>query len=224
MRSLRYPFPSERGVAIEGPFVLFKTTQGGEGETLIGSHDVEIWQKGYLSGVDLCPSPNWDERPADTKVCLLVLHSISLPSGEYGGGNIERFFANKLDFNAHRSFNEIRDLRVSTHFFIDRLGKLTQFVSCDKRAWHAGRSSWNEKINCNDYSIGIELEGTDYSFFEEIQYVSLRSLCTKICKRYPIQACVGHSHVALPRGRKTDPGIGFKWQNLSLAPHISVPI
>ena len=150
---------------------------------------------------------------------LVVLHSISLPPGVYGGDAIERFFTNRLDPSAHPYFAQIADLQVSAHFLIRRDGDLLQFVSCDQRAWHAGRSSWRGRDNCNDWSVGIELEGLEGQGFESAQYPALATLLRAISRRYPVRELVGHEHVA--PGRKLDPGAGFDWS--VLVPQPGVP-
>lgn len=144
---------------------------------------------------------------------LVVLHSISLPPGVYGGGAVERLFTNTLDWDAHPYFQTIRGLKVSAHFFIRRDGDLLQFVSCDDRAWHAGQSSFRGRDNCNDYSIGIELEGLEGQTFEPAQYECLSALLRAVSNYYPIRHLVGHSDIA--PGRKLDPGPGFDWSRLS---------
>jgi AmpD protein len=141
-----------------------------------------------------------------------VLHSISLPPGEYGGDAVERLFTNRLDWDAHPYYGQIRGLEVSTHFFIRRGGETLQFVSCDERAWHAGRSSWQGRDNCNDFSIGIELEGLEGETFEPAQYEALARLLKAVAARYPLRHVAGHEHVA--PGRKIDPGPGFDWNEL----------
>lgn len=145
-------------------------------------------------------------------VSVLVVHSISLPPGEYGGDAIERLFTNRLDWAAHPYFEKIRGIEVSAHFLIRRDGELVQFVSCDRRAWHAGRSRWRGREDCNDFSVGVELEGLEGRTFEAAQYAALVSLVRGIARRYPIEAMVGHEHVA--PGRKADPGAGFEWLRL----------
>jgi AmpD protein len=142
----------------------------------------------------------------------VVLHSISLPPGEYGGDAIELLFTNRLDWGAHPYFSSIRGLRVSAHFLVRRDGSTLQFVSCDQRAWHAGRSVWQGCEDCNHYSIGIELEGLEGSVFEPAQYRQLARLLRALAARYPIEEAVGHEDVA--PGRKFDPGAGFDWHGL----------
>lgn len=140
---------------------------------------------------------------------LLVVHSISLPPGVYGGLEIEQFFTNRLDWNAHPYFASIRDMRVSAHFLVRRDGRVVQFVSCDRRAWHAGESSWRGRENCNDFSVGVELEGLEGDRFEPPQYAALAELAVALGRRYPIEDVAGHEHIA--PGRKGDPGDGFDW-------------
>lgn len=169
---------------------------------------------GWLSAARTCISPNFGPRPSGTLVDLVVIHSISLPPGEYGGDAIERLFTNRLDWDAHPYYQQIRGIEVSAHFVVRRDGELLQFVSCDQRAWHAGRSSWRGRENCNDYAIGIELEGLEGETFEAAQYDTLAALLRQLALRYPLQNVVGHEHVA--PGRKLDPGPGFDWQRLML--------
>ena len=177
---------------------------------------------GWLAGIRCVFSPNQGERPVDEKVSLVVLHNISLPPDEFGGDWVEQFFVNRLDRTAHPYFEEIADLQVSAHFFIKRSGRVIQFVSTDKRAWHAGQSSWNGRANCNDYSIGIELEGCDSQPFTEAQYDALWPLLDALRSRYPIESIAGHCHVA--PGRKTDPGPCFDWAALHrYYPALSLP-
>jgi AmpD protein len=171
--------------------------------------------QGWHRGARRCESPNFGPRPVGCEVSLVVLHSISLPPGEYGGDAIERLFTNRLDFDAHPYFQQIRGLEVSSHFVIRRDGELLQFVSCDARAWHAGRSSWRGRENCNDYSIGIELEGLEGEVFEPAQYEALASLLPALARRYPIVHVAGHEDVA--PGRKIDPGPGFDWARVTAA-------
>ncbi len=171
-----------------------------------------LWHNGWYRPAQHTPSPNFGPRPPNTSVDLIVLHSISLPPGQYGGPEIEALFTNTLDWDSHPYFQEIRGAEVSAHFVIRRDGTLIQFVSCDQRAWHAGRSSHHGRENCNDFSIGIELEGLEGETFEAPQYETLRNLCTDLAQHYPIAQITGHEHVA--PGRKKDPGIGFDWQLL----------
>ena len=157
-------------------------------------------------------SPNCDERPAGVEVSLVILHSISLPPGEYGGDSIERLFTNCLDPQAHPYFQEIHGLKVSSHFLIRRDGEVVQFVPVERRAWHAGASAWRGRSRCNDFSIGIELEGTEDDAFTDAQYRALTSLLKKLRTRLPLRDVAAHSDVA--PGRKTDPGARFDWARL----------
>ena len=157
-------------------------------------------------------SPNQDGRPLDTPITLVLLHSISLPPGEYGGDAIERLFTNRLDSGAHPHFREIADLRVSSHFLIRRDGELLQFVPVERRAWHAGASCWRGRERCNDFSVGVELEGTDDANFTEVQYGRLAQLIGWLRNRLPLRAIAAHSDVAPTR--KSDPGAGFNWSRL----------
>ena len=174
------------------------------------------WRQGWWSGANRRPSPNCGPRPAGIAVELVVLHSISLPPGVYGGDAIERLFNNQLDGNEHPYFAQISGLQVSAHFLLRRDGQALQFVSCDQRAWHAGASHWRGRDNCNDWSIGIELEGLEGEAFEPAQYSELAALLRAIARRYPVQALAGHEHVA--PGRKQDPGAGFDWRLLAAQP------
>ncbi|HJU24576.1 MAG TPA: 1,6-anhydro-N-acetylmuramyl-L-alanine amidase AmpD [Casimicrobiaceae bacterium] len=159
------------------------------------------------------PSPNCDERPRDTAISLLVVHGISLPPGEFGGDAIERLFTNRLDPGAHPYFASIAALRVSAHFLIRRNGALVQFVPCRQRAWHAGESMWRGRSRCNDFSVGIELEGCDDVPYADAQYAMLGGIARALARRYPIAEIVGHSDIA--PGRKTDPGAAFDWTRLA---------
>jgi AmpD protein len=170
------------------------------------------WHEGWWSGAEAIASPNFGQRPAGATVSLVVLHSISLPPGQYGGDAVERLFTNTLDPQAHPAFADLRGLQVSAHFFLRRDGVLLQFVSCDQRAWHAGASSWRGRDNCNDYSIGIELEGLEGDHFEPVQYERLAKLLRVLQTRYGRFDVAGHEHVA--PGRKCDPGPGFDWPGL----------
>ncbi|SFV78026.1 N-acetylmuramoyl-L-alanine amidase AmpD [hydrothermal vent metagenome] len=164
-----------------------------------------------LSSAKQSPSANQNNRPTDI-VSLVVIHNISLPPNEFDNDYIEQFFTNKLDFDAHPYFKTIKDMQVSAHLLIKRDGLVIQFVPFDKRAWHAGDSSFNGQDNCNDFSIGIELEGTDNIAYESVQYQSLNTILKSLKSVYPIQAVVGHSDIA--PGRKTDPGDAFKWDEI----------
>jgi AmpD protein len=168
------------------------------------------WQAGgWLAGIRRIFSPNQEARPAAASVSLIVIHNISLPPDDFTGDWIEQFFVNRLDPTAHPYFATIADLTVSAHFFIRRSGRVVQFVGCDQRAWHAGKSSWKAQENCNDYSVGIELQGNDQTPYTEAQYESLWALVDALRTRYPIAALAGHCHIA--PGRKTDPGPAFDW-------------
>jgi AmpD protein len=169
------------------------------------------WHDGWLKRAVRVESPNYGPRPASSPVDLIVIHSISLPPGEYGGEFVQQLFTNQLDWDAHPYFQQIRGAEVSAHFYIQRTGQLTQFVSTQQRAWHAGKSQWCGRDNCNDFSIGIELEGLEDQPFEIIQYEVLRSLIWDIQREHPlVQDVVGHSDVA--PGRKRDPGDAFNWR------------
>ena len=172
----------------------------------------ERWNQGWHALARHLPSPNFGPRPQDAAVSLVVVHSISLPPGQYGGTQVHELFTNRLDWEVHPYFQQLRGLEVSAHFYIDRAGQLWQFVSCDDRAWHAGTSCFGGRDNCNDFSVGIELEGLDGDAFEPAQYEQLARLCRDLMQRYPIEAVTGHEHVA--PGRKSDPGPGFDWQLL----------
>ena len=162
---------------------------------------------------DLTPRcSNHDERPAGERVRLIVVHAISLPPDEFGGPGVEQLFTNTLDPDAHPYYATIHHLRVSAHYFICRDGQTLCFVDPDRRAWHAGASSWRGRASCNDYSIGIELEGLEGGHFERAQYAQLATLLRALKRRYAIVDVVGHEHVA--PGRKHDPGPGFDWQGL----------
>lgn len=155
------------------------------------------------------PSPNCDARPTDARISLLVIHNISLPPGQFGGPWIVELFTNRLNPAAHPYFASIADLRVSSHFLIRREGTLAQFVPCALRAWHAGDSSWRSRPKCNDFSIGIELEGTDDVPYEDVQYRTLTRLTRALRRRYPLNDIVGHEDIA--PARKSDPGPSFEW-------------
>lgn len=169
-------------------------------------------EMGWLPIARWIPSPNADERPPGKNICLIVIHAISLPPNVFGGTGIVDLFTNRLDPEAHPYYQQIQELRVSSHFLIRRDGEILQFVSCLRRAWHAGISCWQGRDQCNDFSIGIELEGCDQLPFEEVQYLALDSLLAEVFRRYPIEAVVGHENIA--PGRKTDPGPCFDWSRL----------
>lgn len=173
---------------------------------------VPAWTQGWYRDARRLDSPNWGPRPPGMAVDLVVLHSISLPPGEYGGPAVQQLFTNTLDWDAHPYYQQIRGLTVSAHFFVRRDGSLWQFVSCDARAWHAGASCHQGRENCNDFSIGIELEGLEGERFAPAQYRVAAGLCAAIRAHYPIRQVVGHEHVA--PGRKFDPGAGFDWSLL----------
>lgn len=177
---------------------------------------MEREQRGWLVGARHVPSPNYDDRPEGEDVSLVVIHGMSLPPGEYGGAWIDALFTNSLDVNAHPFFAEIEGLKVSSHFLIRRDGELVQYVSLDKRAWHAGHSCFEGRLRCNDFSVGIELEGCDDEPYEEVQYRQLATLLAWLMRRYPAisaQRIVGHCDIA--PGRKTDPGEAFDWARLA---------
>lgn len=167
------------------------------------------WRGGWLDGARHCPSPNFGPRLKGSAIDLVVIHSISLPPGRFGGDAIERLFTNRLDWSAHPYFETIRGAVVSAHFLIRRDGELVQFVSVDERAWHAGRSTWQGRADCNDFSVGVELEGLEGEPFEVDQYERLASLIDALASAWPIASVAGHEHVA--PGRKRDPGSGFDW-------------
>lgn len=162
-----------------------------------------------------CPSPNFNARPSNTGIDLIVVHNISLPPSEFGGGFIEQFFQNELDHSVHSYFQTIEGLHVSSHCLIARDGCMSQFVSFQDRAWHAGVSQYGKREQCNDFSVGIELEGADDIAYEPIQYTRLVDLIRSLIKTYPtlsVDKIVGHSDIA--PGRKTDPGPAFDWPYL----------
>ena len=170
---------------------------------------------GLIENTPFIASPNCDARPENTEIDLIVIHSICLPPGEYGGTWIQQFFTNQLPADEHPYFEEIKDLKVSAHALIQRNGNVQQFVPFTQRAWHAGESCYEEREACNDFSIGIELEGTDDSAFEDSQYQSLANLILSLENTYTNisrERITGHSDIA--PGRKTDPGTGFDWDKL----------
>jgi AmpD protein len=168
-----------------------------------------LWDQGWYRFSHRVASPNFAPRPPGAAIDLVVVHSISLPPGVYGGDEVERLFTNSLDWDAHPYFQTIRGMQVSAHFFIRRDGALWQFVSCDDRAWHAGRSQYRGRPECNDDSVGIELEGLEGEPFEHAQYEALATVCAAIGQHYPIAHVAGHEHIA--PGRKNDPGAAFDW-------------
>jgi N-acetyl-anhydromuramoyl-L-alanine amidase len=168
-----------------------------------------LWEAGWYGFARRLPSPNFGARPPGARIDLVVVHSISLPPGRYGGDEVQRLFTNTLDWEAHPYFKAIEGMKVSSHFYVRRNGELWQFVSCDDRAWHAGASQYRGRADCNDDSVGIELEGLEGEPFEAAQYETLSGLCTAIAQRYPVEHVAGHEHIA--PGRKRDPGAGFDW-------------
>jgi AmpD protein len=172
---------------------------------------------GWCQGIRHCPSPNFNARPQG-EISLLVIHNISLPPGQFGTGKVQEFFQNHLVASEHPYFQEIAGLQVSAHFLIERDGVVTQFVSCQDRAWHAGVSRFAGREGCNDFSLGIELEGTDELPFSDAQYVALAALTRLLQEAYPAiteERICGHSDIA--PGRKTDPGPAFDWARLRRA-------
>ena len=169
----------------------------------------EGWLEG---GAEILPSDHFDERPEGVVPYLAVLHNITLPPGRFLTGCVEDFFTDRLDYSLDASLESLRGVRVSSHFFIRRTGAVVQFVSTEKRAWHAGASTFEGVSRCNDFSVGIEIEGTDFTAFDERQYAALVPLLAAICARYPVRAVVAHSDIA--PGRKTDPGPYFDWRRL----------
>ncbi len=170
---------------------------------------------GWLDAAELIRSPNCDARPDGARIKLIVVHGISLPPAQFGGGYIQQFFCNNLDSAEHPYFETICDMRVSAHCLVERDGGLVQFVSFRDRAWHAGVSEWRGQGACNDFSVGIELEGCDDQAYESPQYETLAALVTSLREKYPTieaDAITGHSDIA--PGRKTDPGPAFDWQKL----------
>ncbi|WP_186405344.1 1,6-anhydro-N-acetylmuramyl-L-alanine amidase AmpD [Candidatus Accumulibacter aalborgensis] len=168
---------------------------------------------GWLGDALRLESPNHDDRPQGEAVSLIVVHAISLPPGQFGGDGIVQLFSNRLDPAAHPYFSQISALRVSAHFLVRRDGELIQFVSCRQRAWHAGLSSWHGRQRCNDFSVGIELEGCDELPFEDVQYTRLLTVVARLSAHYPVDAVVGHRDVS--PGRKSDPGPHFDWRRLA---------
>jgi len=171
-----------------------------------------LWDQGWYEPAQRLDSPNFGPRPLGACIDLLVIHSISLPPGQYGGQEVQALFTNQLDWDAHPYFSQIRGLQVSSHFYIRRDGRLLQFVSAEDRAWHAGQSEYRGRAQCNDDSIGIELEGLEGDGFEDAQYEQLGRLCLDLRQHYPVAHVAGHEHIA--PGRKHDPGAGFDWPRL----------
>ena len=173
---------------------------------------LRLGARGRVAGARFVASPNCDDRPAGETVRLIVIHNISLPPGEFGGDDVARLFCNSLDCDAHPYYEQLRGLRVSAHFLIRRSGELLQFVPCTQRAWHAGASSWRGRDRCNDFSVGIELEGADELPYADPQYTVLGALVAALLRAYPIDDVVGHADIA--PSRKTDPGPSFDWPRL----------
>lgn len=171
------------------------------------------WNTGWLDGVQHIASPNFGPRPLNMPIDMVVVHSISLPPGQYGGDEVAQLFTNQLDWDAHPYFDQIRGAEVSAHFFIRRNGDIIQFVSVLDRAWHAGRSHWQGRDNCNDFSVGIELEGLEDHPFDSPQYESLARLISELHTDWPVATVLGHEHIA--PDRKRDPGQAFDWAHLA---------
>ncbi|MEO8188598.1 MAG: 1,6-anhydro-N-acetylmuramyl-L-alanine amidase AmpD [Burkholderiaceae bacterium] len=176
---------------------------------------------GWLEGVCRVSSPNYDARPPGSAIGLIVIHNISLPPGQYGGDHISRLFTNTLEVLVDPYFAEVAGLQVSAHVLIERDGAVTQFVSFANRAWHAGVSYFNGRAACNDFSVGIELEGTDFEAFADVQYATLNSVIAALLATYPIEAVRGHADIA--PDRKTDPGPFFDWRRVDLPSGVSTP-
>jgi len=173
----------------------------------------KLWTDGWYRFAKHVHSPNFGARPANCKAQLIVIHSISLPPHQFGSDHIERFFCNQLNHSEHPYFQGLVGVQVSAHFLIKRNSDLIQFVSCKDRAWHAGESTFQGKENCNDFSIGIELEGAEWAgTFEPGQYETLSALCSSLIGEYPVMHFAGHEHIS--PGRKKDPGSGFYWSYL----------
>ncbi len=173
---------------------------------------------GWLAGARRVPSPNFDARPAGVAIDLLVVHYVSLPPGRFSGDAVERLFTNRLDCDADPSFGALRGLRVSAHFLIRRRGELLQFVATDARAWHAGVSRFMARERCNDFSLGVELEGDDGHRFTEPQYRRLAALTGRLRAQHPLRWIAGHSDIA--PGRKHDPGPRFDWARVLASPQL----
>jgi len=182
---------------------------------------VIVGSDGWLDEVNRVESPNFDTRPSGSSIELIVVHNISLPPGCYGSGHIAQLFTNTLDPSLDEYFAQIAGVRVSAHVLIDRNGKTTQFVSLSDRAWHAGASAFCGRTDCNDFSVGIELEGTDFELFTDRQYRSLNAVIAALIAIYPIRAVAGHSHIA--PDRKTDPGPLFDWRRVQVPSSVSLP-
>lgn len=181
---------------------------------------LRIAPDGWMSPLRRRASPNFDARPPGAEITLVVVHNISLPPGVYGGGQVERLFTNALATGIDPFIDRLSGVRVSSHFVVDRAGAATQFVSCLDRAWHAGASSFRGRTGCNDWSIGIELEGSDFEPYTVAQYATLNRLLAALAAAYPLEAIAGHSDIA--PGRKTDPGPFFEWQRLALPARVHI--
>ncbi|MEZ5535923.1 MAG: 1,6-anhydro-N-acetylmuramyl-L-alanine amidase AmpD [Thiolinea sp.] len=180
--------------------------------------------QGLLDAAEQCPSPNHDSRPDNMLPSLIVIHNISLPPNEFGGNGINELFTNCLDPNEHPFYAEICHLKVASHLLIRRDGEIIQYVPFHRRAFHAGVSCFKDRANCNDFSIGIELEGSDFVAFTAVQYQQLIRVIKALCETYPslsYQNITGHQHIA--PGRKTDPGRFFDWEKLSSALGVELP-
>ncbi|MBV1774938.1 1,6-anhydro-N-acetylmuramyl-L-alanine amidase AmpD [Burkholderiaceae bacterium DAT-1] len=177
---------------------------------------MNIAADGWLQNVRRLVSPHADARPSGVAIDMIVIHCISLPAGEFGGDAILDLFSNTMDAHRYPSLHELVGLKVSAHFLIRRDGEIIQFVPTSARAWHAGQSLWKGRDRCNDFSVGIELEGTDDSAYTDDQYGSLNELLDAVCQRYPVQHVVGHEDIA--PNRKTDPGRGFEWNRIGERP------
>lgn len=172
-----------------------------------------MFEKGWYKKSQYIESPNFNQRPDKNDISLVVIHCISLPEGEYKNTNVEKLFTNTLDCNQHESFASLEGVEVSAHFYIKRDGEIVQFVSVDDRAWHAGVSEYKGRAGCNDFSIGIEIQGTDATGYTDQQYTSLNMLLSDLKKAYPsLIDITGHQDIA--PGRKTDPGMCFDWQRV----------
>jgi N-acetyl-anhydromuramoyl-L-alanine amidase len=176
------------------------------------------WSAGWWLEAERRASPNFDERPENAVAELVVLHHISLPAGQFHGDAVVDFFENRLDFARYPQLAELTDVKVSAHFFVRRTGAILQFVSCDDRAWHAGVSRWHGRDVCNDFALGIEIEGDEKTPFTGEQYTALNALLAALKLEYPIKAVTGHSEIA--PGRKIDPGPTFDWSRLNRHWHV----
>ncbi|MGH1370487.1 MAG: 1,6-anhydro-N-acetylmuramyl-L-alanine amidase AmpD [Cellvibrionaceae bacterium] len=191
-------------------------------QSSLAPSDFSIDKDGWLSTARHLPSPNCDDRCSKDPISLLVIHNISLPPGQFGSGHVDAFFCNQLDISAHEFYQEIKDLRVSAHFFVTREGAVTQFVATTQRAWHAGVSHFDGRSACNDFSIGIEMEGTDDLPYTDDQYHTLTRLTEALMNRHPAitrDRIAGHCDIAPER--KTDPGPAFDWHRYRASLHSS---